>query len=135
MDDLLKKMGVKEAYAGEASTKFWDIINALPDEQQSTAYSLGCALQNVEGDIRNLINVEIFDTPTEREMMPHDFNTIKANLDACLKDVPITDELKEAKKTNELLSTLLDEFRKFELCYLKMKLDELGMLEETMKEK
>jgi len=122
MDDLLKKMGVKEAYAGEASTKFWDIINALPDEQQSTAYSLGCALQNVEGDIRNLINVEIFDTPTD--------------LDACLKNnVPITDELKEAKKTNELLSTLLDEFRKFELCYLKMKLDELGMLEETMKEK
>lgn len=59
-----------KVYSGDESEEFWDIINSLPDEQRQCAYSLGVALQNIEGDIRRLIQVQIDEaecTPEPRE--------------------------------------------------------------------
>ena len=57
--DELDKAGIRNRYAGPDSVKFWKIINSLPEPQQSTAYSLGIVLQNMEGEIRRLIGIEI----------------------------------------------------------------------------
>ena len=65
MGDQLSKLGIPMRYSGKKSRKFWDIINGLPEREKGTAYSLGCALQNVECDLRRLIGLEI-DT-AERE--------------------------------------------------------------------
>lgn len=38
-------------YSGEKSTEFWDKVNSLNDSDQQELYSLGVALQNLEGQV------------------------------------------------------------------------------------
>lgn len=39
-------------YSGDESKGFWNLINGLKNRENSAAlYALGCALQNLEGDI------------------------------------------------------------------------------------
>ena len=54
------------AYYGKGSHRFWDCINRLPKPNKQTAYALGVALQNVEGDIRRLIENEICNAKRKR---------------------------------------------------------------------
>lgn len=52
---------------------FWKDINALPEPQLGTAYTLGVVLQNVETDILRLIDHQVRDAhaawgpPTDRK--------------------------------------------------------------------
>jgi hypothetical protein len=48
----MKKKKLKLHYSGKESKRFWDIINnKLPPDNQDAAYSLGVALQNLEGQV------------------------------------------------------------------------------------
>ena len=40
---------VEHQYSGDNSKLFWRKVNSLPDSEQSELYSLGVALQNLEG--------------------------------------------------------------------------------------
>ena len=48
---------LKRRYSGQLSVPFWDLVNSLPrSEGHSEAYSLGCALQDLEGRVLNTLN-------------------------------------------------------------------------------
>lgn len=50
---------MKPRYSGDKSVKFWHRVNRLPEPRRSEAYSLGVALQNLEGQVlRTLLNLE-----------------------------------------------------------------------------
>lgn len=44
---------IKCKYSGKESIEFWDRVNALKDSDQQELYSLGVALQNLEGQVLN----------------------------------------------------------------------------------
>lgn len=45
-----KRISVIAQYSGKSSKKFWDIVNSINNESdQQELYSLGVALQNMEG--------------------------------------------------------------------------------------
>ena len=60
----------KRSYSGKKRSKFWDRIDALPDRQHDTAYSLGVALQNVECDLLRLIEIEFQDAEMAADPRP-----------------------------------------------------------------
>lgn len=45
----MKYKKVKYRYSGDKSKRFWKIINKLPLLEQNELFSLGVALQNLEG--------------------------------------------------------------------------------------
>jgi hypothetical protein len=47
---------IKPRYSGGKSTKFWKMVNALPDSEQNECYSLGCALQDLERRVLSAVN-------------------------------------------------------------------------------
>ena len=55
------------AYYGKNAVAFWHIINNLPSPHRETCYSLGTALQNSEGDLRRLIELEISNAKMKRK--------------------------------------------------------------------
>ena len=42
-------------YGGDRSSKFWKQIHALPDPDSGALYTLGVALQNLEGDVLRML--------------------------------------------------------------------------------
>lgn len=53
-----KRLQLDLHYSGELSTGFWNIVNTLPKEKRLGAYSLGVALQNLEGQVLKFIHDE-----------------------------------------------------------------------------
>ena len=50
-----------EQYSGDKSRDFWDAINGIKNKDLGElAYSLGCELQNHEGELLSKINTLIF---------------------------------------------------------------------------
>lgn len=47
---------IQPVYSGDLSEGFWKRINALKGEKHDTLYSLGCDLQNREGDLLKLLH-------------------------------------------------------------------------------
>ena len=50
----MEKQGLKHKYSGKDSKEFWDKINK---NGSSTAYSMGCALQDIEEVMISRINL------------------------------------------------------------------------------
>lgn len=48
-------VGFKRHYSGVRSLPFWNVVNALPDSDRTTLYLLGCALQDIEGRMIQLL--------------------------------------------------------------------------------
>lgn len=46
----------EQQYSGDASREFWRTVNSLPDAKQGELYSLGCALQDLEGRVITALN-------------------------------------------------------------------------------
>lgn len=48
----------KPHYSGKLSEKFWEKINSLPKNRQSSLYASGVLLQNMEGLVLTWLNNE-----------------------------------------------------------------------------
>ncbi len=46
-----KNRELKYRYSGKKGKKFWNIVNGFPESERSEMYSLGVALQNLEGQV------------------------------------------------------------------------------------
>ena len=46
-----KRIRLELHYSGPNSHDFWKIVNSLPETERLAAYSLGVALQNLEGQV------------------------------------------------------------------------------------
>ena len=54
-----KRIQLEAHYSGPNSRDFWNIVNSMPDEaSRSSAYSLGVAIQNLEGQLLKQIHDE-----------------------------------------------------------------------------
>ena len=51
-----RKKKLTEVYCGKKSKDFWKTVNSLPEKYWEQCYSLGCALQDLEGRTIRAIN-------------------------------------------------------------------------------
>lgn len=53
---MAKLRGTPKVYSGERSKRFWDRIRRLPEPEQAIVYLGGCALQDVEERVWQMID-------------------------------------------------------------------------------
>lgn len=50
-------MKLEHQYSGPKSDAFWKVVNSLPREHLRELYSLGCALQDLEGRVLSTLQL------------------------------------------------------------------------------